>query len=211
MSIFKWLASYMNFLAHIYLSGDSKDLLIGNFIGDYIKGKEYEKYPPGIQEGIHLHRKIDDFTDSHSVTRKAKLLVRERYGLYSGIVIDIFYDHFLSANWMEFCDTPLRTYVRQRYRMLDSGFSMFPIGVKTWFPYFIKSNWLEAYTTFQGLVMVFKRMSYRTSLPDHSEYAVESLQENYELMDSYFRQFFQEIRSFVSREYEIPYKGLAEL
>ncbi len=208
MSIFKLLPLQMNFLAHIYLSGDSRELLIGNFIGDYVKGKDYEKYPPAIQEGILLHRQIDHFTDSHPVTRKAKQLVRERYGLYSGIVVDIYYDHFLSANWEQYCDMPLRTYVRDRYRILDSGFSIFPVGVKTWFPYFIKSNWLEAYTTFHGLIMVFKRMSYRTSLPDHSEYAVAQLQDNYYVMEEYFIEFFEEMRTFVGREYNIQYKGM---
>ncbi|MFC2112010.1 ACP phosphodiesterase [Bacteroidota bacterium] len=198
----------MNFLAHIYLSGDSRELLIGNFIGDYIKGKEYKKYPLPIQEGILLHRKIDYFTDTHIVTKNAKKLVRERYGLYSGIVIDIFYDHFLSANWDQYSDMPLRTYVRNRYRILDSGFSMFPVGVKTWFPYFIKSNWLEAYTSFHGLVMVFKRMSYRTSLPDHSEYAVEQLQENYDLMSSYFDEFFYDLRTYINKEYKVSFKGM---
>lgn len=198
----------MNFLAHIYLSGDSRELLIGNFIGDYVKGKDYEKYPPLIQEGILLHRKIDGFTDNHPITRNAKNLVRGKYGLYSGIIVDIYYDHFLSANWETYCEMPLKSYVRNRYRMLDSGFSIFPAGVKSWFPYFIKSNWLEAYTSFQGLIMVFNRMSYRTSLPNHSEYAVAQLQNNYDLMEKYFGEFFEEIRSFVSREYDIQYKGV---
>ena len=198
----------MNFLAHIYLSGDSRELLIGNFIGDYIKGKEYKKYPEGIQQGILLHRQIDNFTDTHIITRTAKKIVRERYGLYSGVVIDIFYDHFLSANWEKYSDMPLRTYVRNRYRILDSGFSMFPVGVKTWFPYFIKSNWLEAYTSFHGLIMVLKRMSYRTSLPDHSEYAVEQLQENYDLMSGYFEEFFEDLRDFVSSEYNVSFKEM---
>jgi acyl carrier protein phosphodiesterase len=198
----------MNFLAHIYLSGDSRELLIGNFIGDYIKGKDYEKYPPLIQEGILLHRKIDGFTDNHPITRNAKNLVRGKYGLYSGIIVDIYYDHFLSANWETYCEMPLKSYVRNRYRMLDSGFSIFPAGVKSWFPYFIKSNWLEAYTSFQGLIMVFNRMSYRTSLPNHSEYAVAQLQKNYDLMEKYFGEFFEEIRFFVSREYDIQYKGM---
>jgi acyl carrier protein phosphodiesterase len=198
----------VNFLAHIYLSGDSRELLIGNFIGDYIKGNEYLNYPEAVQEGILLHRKIDSFTDHHPVTFKAKKLVREKYGHYAGIVIDIIYDHFLSANWERYSDMPLRTYVRNRYRMLDSGFSMFPVGVKTWFPYFIKSNWLEAYTSFHGLVMVFKRMSYRTSLPDHSEYAVEQLRDNYDLMEGYFDEFFQDIRAYLGEEYGISYKGM---
>jgi acyl carrier protein phosphodiesterase len=200
----------MNFLAHIYLSGDSRELLIGNFIGDYVKGRDYEKYPAAVQEGILLHRKIDFYTDDHPVTRQAKNLVRERYGLYSGIVIDIFYDHFLSANWDQYCDMPLKEYVRNRYRLLDSGFSIFPVGVKSWFPYFIKSNWLEAYTTFQGLILVFKRMSYRTSLPDHSEYAVEQLKENYLEMETHFRTFFRDICLRIGSEYNIRFKGIRD-
>jgi acyl carrier protein phosphodiesterase len=208
MSIFKILPLLMNFLAHIYLSGDSRELLIGNFIGDYIKGKEYEKYPPAIQEGILLHRHIDYFTDTHAITKSAKKLIRERYGLYAGIVIDIFYDHFLSANWDRFSEMPLKTYVRDRYRVLDSGFSMFPVGVKSWFPYFIKSNWLEAYTSFHGLVMVFKRMSYRTSLPDHSEYAVAQLEENYDLMNDYFDEFIMDLQTYVSQEYNVSFNGI---
>ena len=198
----------MNFLAHIYLSGDSRELLIGNFIGDYVKGKDYEKYPPAIQEGIIMHRKIDWFTDDHAITKMAKKLVREEYGLYSGIVIDIFYDHFLSARWEQYSEMSLREYVRNRYRILDTGFSIFPVGVKTWFPYFIKSNWLEAYTSFHGLIMVFKRMSYRTSLPDHSEYAVEQLQKNYDEMQGYFDEFFNDIRTHIGTEYKISFKGM---
>ena len=203
------LPEQMNFLAHIYLSGDSRELLIGNFIGDYVKGRDYEKFPTAIQEGILLHRKIDYFTDTHTITRKAKGIVRDRYGLYAGIVIDIFYDHFLSANWDKYSEMPLKTYVRNRYRTLDSGFSMFPVGVKTWFPYFIKSNWLEAYTTFHGLIMVFKRMSYRTSLPDHSEYAVDQLRENYKVMEDLFYEFFKELQTYVGNEYNVQFDKMA--
>ncbi len=204
MSIFNILSASMNFLAHIYLSGDSRELLIGNFIGDYVKGKDYENYPPAIQEGILLHRKIDAFTDNHPITRRAKNLVRNRYGLYSGIVVDIYYDHFLSANWERYSDMPLKAYVRERYRILDSGFSLFPAGVKSWFPYFIKSNWLEAYTSFHGLIMVFKRMSYRTSLPDHAEYAVDQLKNNYGMLEGYFTDFFGQMRDYVRSEITTP-------
>jgi len=192
MGILPVLIPVVNFLAHIYLSGDSREILIGNFIGDYVKGKEYANYTPGIQQGILLHRYIDSFTDKHAVTRKSKKLVSDRYGKYAGIVIDIFYDHFLSSNWEQYSDISLKAYVRDRYKILDSGFSNFPRGVKNWFPYFIKSNWLEAYTSFQGLIMVFSRMSYRTSLPDHSEYAVAQLQDNYDVMKGYFQEFFKE-------------------
>jgi acyl carrier protein phosphodiesterase len=193
----------MNFLAHIYLSGDSKDILIGNFIGDYVKGKKITGYPEEVKQGIMLHRKIDSFTDSHMLTRSSKKIIAEKYGLYAGIVVDIYYDHFLSANWQMYSEIPLNDYISDRYRLLDSGSSIFPAGVKSWFPYFIKSNWLETYIHFNGLNMVFKRMSYRTSLPDHSEYAVSQLKQNYDLLKQNFIVFFTEMREMVQKDYNI--------
>ena len=193
----------MNFLAHIYLSGDSKDILIGNFIGDYVKGKKLTGYPEEVKQGIMLHRKIDSFTDSHILTHSSKKIISEKYGLYAGIVVDIFYDHFLSANWHLYSEIPLSEYIQNRYRLLDSGFSIFPAGVKSWFPYFIKSNWLETYIHFNGLNMVFKRMSYRTSLPDHSEYAVSQLKENYDYLKENFLEFFTDLREMVQKDYDI--------
>jgi acyl carrier protein phosphodiesterase len=193
----------MNFLAHIYLSGDSKNILIGNFIGDYVKGKKITGYPEEVIQGIMLHRKIDSFTDSHILTHSSKKIISEKYGLYAGIVVDIFYDHFLSANWHLYSEIPLREYIQNRYRLLDSGFSIFPAGVKSWFPYFIKSNWLETYIHFNGLNMVFKRMSYRTSLPDHSEYAVSQLKENYDYLKENFLEFFTDLREMVQKDYDI--------
>ncbi len=187
----------MNFLAHIYLSGDSREILIGNFIGDYVKGKKITGYPEEVKKGIMLHRKIDSFTDTHSITRSSKKIIAGKYGLYAGIVVDIFYDHFLSANWGLYSDMSLHDYIHDRYSLLDSGFSIFPAGVKSWFPYFIKSNWLETYIHFEGLNMVFKRMSYRTSLPDHAEYAVDQLKENYDLLKENFIEFFSELREMV--------------
>jgi acyl carrier protein phosphodiesterase len=193
----------MNFLAHIYLSGDSREILIGNFIGDYVKGKNISGYPEEVKQGIMLHRKIDSFTDSHILTRASKKVIAEKYGLYAGIVVDIYYDHFLSANWHLYSEIPLREYIHDRYRLLDSGFSIFPAGVKSWFPYFIKSNWLETYIHFNGLNMVFKRMSYRTSLPDHSDYAVSQLKENYDFLKENFIEFFSNMREMVQKDYNI--------
>ena len=150
-----------------------------------------------------LHRFIDSFTDQHPVTRSSKKYISDRYRLYSGIVVDIFYDHFLSSKWDKYSKMTLPVYVRNRYKILDSGFSHFPRGVKNWFPYFIKSNWLETYTSFEGLSMVFKRMSYRTSLPDHSDYAVEQLAVHYEELEAGFIEFFDEICGYVTKEFEI--------
>lgn len=193
----------MNFLAHIYLSGDSDEILVGNFIGDYVKGKEYLQYPVNIRKGIMLHRSIDSFTDSHPITRSSKSFVRDKYGKYSGIVIDIFYDHFLANHWPSFSDQPLNRFIHRKYSILNSNFSVFPDGVKRFFPYFVRSNWLEAYATMDGLESVLRRMAYRTSLPEFSDYAIIQLKNNYQSLSNGFVIFFREIVDYVTQEHSI--------
>ena len=87
----------MNFLAHIYLSGDDDELKIGNFIADSVKGKKFSQFPDQVQKGITLHRKIDSYTDSHPIVRESVLRLFPKYGHYSSVIVDILYDHFFSS------------------------------------------------------------------------------------------------------------------
>lgn len=193
----------MNFLAHIYLSGDSDDLMIGNFIGDYVKGIKYLGYPEHIGKGIILHRKIDSFTDKHSITKSCKRYINEKYGKYAGIVVDIFYDHFLATNWKHYSSVPLKDFVIQKYTILSAYDYFFPEEVKRFFPYFLQTNWLYAYSTFDGLGSVLQNMSERTTLPDFSSYAIKILKENYDDLGKNFFAFFKDIISYVESEYSI--------
>jgi len=195
----------MNFLAHIYLSGSSEEILTGNFIGDYVKGNNYKKYPPMISKGILLHRNIDFFTDHHKITRACKSFIRDRYGMYSGIVVDIFYDHFLSNNWSQFSNVPLPVYIRERYEMLRSHFEEFPEGVKSFFPFFIESDWLTAYGKFEGLESVLRRMSDRTSLPDHSVYAIRQLREHHAVLEQKAVEFLWDVTGYVKSSHKIKF------
>ncbi|MCF6183790.1 MAG: ACP phosphodiesterase [Bacteroidales bacterium] len=101
----------MNFLAHIFLSGDNEAVKFGNFTGDWVKGKSYNNFPREIQKGILLHRKIDSYTDSHNTVKKSILKIRPAYGKYSGVVTDILYDHFLAQNWQIYSESSLKDYV----------------------------------------------------------------------------------------------------
>src|ERR1700752_360781 len=100
----------LNFLAHIYLSGNDDQLMIGNFIADYVKGKKKDEYPPGIKKGIELHRAIDDFTDHHEITSRSKNRLRSKYGKYSGVITDLYYDHFLASNFSIYHNVPLKEF-----------------------------------------------------------------------------------------------------
>ncbi|HPX06218.1 MAG TPA: ACP phosphodiesterase, partial [Tenuifilaceae bacterium] len=105
----------MNFLAHLYLSGDNVHVRLGNFIGDHVKGKAFTHYPPDVQKGILMHRAIDSFTDNHLATAESKRLLRSGYGKYAGVVVDVFYDHLLASNWSNFSPFPLRGFTRGFY------------------------------------------------------------------------------------------------
>ena len=85
----------MNFLAHLYLADDTPHSLIGNMLGDFVNGDFRSRYNTEICRGILLHRKVDVFTDNHPVFLHSKRRISNEYRLLKGIMVDLFYDHFL--------------------------------------------------------------------------------------------------------------------
>lgn len=193
----------MNYLAHLYLSGESEKLIVGNFIGDYVKGRKYQDYPNEISKGILLHRQIDSFTDRHEFTRKSKEFFRKEFGLYSGIVVDFFYDHFLAKNWYEYSSVPLRAYAKKMHAILLSNFRVLPKRVQAFLPFLIQNKRLESYATIQGIVQSLKIMGNYSSLPSKSEEAKIILKANYHQLDEYFGIFFRDLIDFVQTEFEV--------
>jgi len=197
----------MNFLAHTYLSGNNEEILIGNFIGDYVKGKKYVKYPEMIRKGILMHRDIDTFTDYHAITRRSRMRIIEKYHKYSGIIIDIFYDHFLASRFHKYSYLSLEDYVNFTYMILKRNYKLLPVAIKYWFPTFLENNWMMAYTTVDGIERVLERMSANTSLPDHAAYAVEVLRNEYSDFKADFEEFFPLIIRFLEDKYDINISG----
>ena len=169
----------MNYLAHIFLSGDNKEVIVGNFMGDYIKGQDFNNYPKAIKKGLILHRNIDTYTDMHHIVRKSKKYFSKKYGKYSGILIDIFYDHYLTQNWLKFNTALLDDYVSSINGILTEYYHVFPERVQFFIPSFIKNNWIKAYSSIEGLDLVLRRMSNRTTLPDETDWAIEQLRKYY--------------------------------
>ncbi|MDF1575986.1 MAG: ACP phosphodiesterase [Bacteroidales bacterium] len=193
----------MNFLAHTYLSGCNEEIIVGNFMGDYVKGKSYLDYPEQVMKGILIHRDIDSFTDMHQITRISKQRVASRYHKYAGIITDIFYDHFLASLWDNYSNLALRDFVNRTYDLLKRNYKVLPDAIKRWFPTFLENNWMMAYTTVDGIELVLERMSANTSLPDHSAFAVEVLRDQYSLFMDDFLQFFPLIIEFLEEKYKI--------
>ena len=193
----------MNFLAHTYLSGGNEEIIVGNFMGDYVKGKNYLLFPEQVKKGILIHRDIDSFTDMHEVTRRSKQRLASRYHKYAGIIIDIFYDHFLASMWDSYSTLPLNEFVSRTYDLLKRNYKVLPDSIKRWFPTFLENNWMMAYTTVEGIELVLERMSANTSLPDHSAFAVEVLRNEYSVFMEDFLEFFPTIVEFLEEKYEI--------
>lgn len=186
----------MNFLAHAHLSGDNDNILFGNFIADAVKGKQLEKYKPEVQAGIRLHRQIDMFTDKHPVVKQSVNRVRGEYGRYSGIVTDIYYDHFLAKDWNHFHPDKLTDYSKYIYALLTKRFLILPDRTKRMLPFLIAQNWLASYAEFKGLERVFQGMDRRTGLLSGMSSAVIGLEKNYEGLKKDFLEFYPELEAF---------------
>lgn len=186
----------MNFLAHIYLSGDNDQIRIGNFMADSIKGKKYLKYPKDLQKGIVLHRAIDYYTDTHPVFRQSTQRLFSKYSHYSGVIVDIFYDHFLAANWKNYSDVPLKKYSLDFYKLLNENFEVLPGRVKNFLPYMINDNWLLSYSSIDGIEKVLSGMNRRTGEKSKMNEATRELMEYYPEFKAEFENFFEDIILF---------------
>jgi len=186
----------MNFLAHIYLSGDHDQIKIGNFMADSIKGKKYLKYPEEIQNGIVLHRAIDYYTDTHPVFKQSTKRLFSKYGHYSGIIVDIFYDHFLAANWAKYSGTPLEKYTHDFYELLEKNYEILPTKVKGFLPYMVQDNWLLSYASMDGIEKVLSGMNRRTGRKSDMHMATNELKEHYQDFQFEFEIFFDEVIIF---------------
>jgi acyl carrier protein phosphodiesterase len=188
----------MNFLAHLFLSGDNQELKIGNFIADSVKGKPSgELYSTGVIRGITIHRKIDSYTDAHPIVLDSIKRLRERHGKFAGIVVDIAYDHFLAKHWSRYCSIELYEYVHDTYALLMKHRQELPERVQRFLPYMIKANWLYHYRTLEGIDKVFKGMAKRTPLDSNLSSAMKDLWMDYEEYEKEFTAFFPELRAYV--------------
>ncbi|MDP5201928.1 ACP phosphodiesterase [Flavobacterium sp. DG2-3] len=184
----------MNFLAHIYLSGENDLIKIGNFMADGIRGKHFEHFPEDVQKGILLHRFIDTYTDSHDIFRKSTKRLHDRYHHYAGVIVDIVYDHFLAKNWTQYSDEKLELFVKRFYHSLHDNYDILTEKTQGLMPYMIERNWLLSYRTTDGIHNILTQMDRRSKNISQMQYAVEELIEFYDEFEEEFTLFFEEMR-----------------
>ncbi|MEM7548728.1 MAG: ACP phosphodiesterase [Bacteroidota bacterium] len=184
----------MNFLAHAFLSGENEAILAGNFLGDFIKGREHEKYPEGIQKGVRLHREIDFYSDNHPVFRESRLLLVDKYRHYSGVIVDMFYDHFLAIHFSKYSQVPLKDFTTSVYSSVEKQFPELPGKAKHVFPFMKHDDWLFHYSKVEGLERALQGMSRRTKFDIQMGESVQELKEHFENFENHFFEFFEEIQ-----------------
>lgn len=182
----------MNYLAHLYLSFGQEEITIGNFIADAVKGKKYNNYPENIKNGILIHREIDSFTDTHDIVKNGKRRLAE-YRHYSGVIMDVFYDHFLATNWNNYSEEPLESFTYRNYGLLKKNSLVLPQKMQYILHHMSTGDWLSNYKTFKGVDFALSGMAQRTAFKSGMERAVQNLETDYDLLEEEFRAFFDEI------------------
>lgn len=189
----------MNFLAHIALSGPEPEIQIGNFLGDFVRGTiEHPRnafLSPTMKVGAKLHRLIDSFTDSHPVVRQSIDRLQPRYHKYAGIVVDVYYDHFLAKSWQQFgTDEPLEEYARHFYAILHQAQPSLPRSFDNLIKSISTQDWLSNYAHLDGIEWALKGISRRTEHVSGIENAIEELRDNFELFEQEFLVFYPQVR-----------------
>ena len=192
----------MNFLSHIYLSGNSEGLIIGNFIADSVKGNGMNQFSPEIQKGIILHRKIDSFTDSHPVVEQSKQHLRQKYKKYASVIVDIYYDHFLAKNWRNYSNVEFETFIKNIYAIIKNNHSILPEKSAHFTKYMLQHDILFAYSKLEGIEKVLQGMARRATFESKMEQAIYDLKEHYLLFENEFKIFFPDLKQFVKTDIE---------
>ena len=190
----------MNHLAHLFLSFGDPKIMVGNFIADSVKGKQFLSFAPEIQQGIILHRRIDTFTDRHPVTAQSRSRIRSRYRKYSGVIVDVYYDHFLAANWKDYSAQSLQLFTKNAYRVLFAHYLIMPARMKRVLAGMAMGNWLAAYALIDNVRLTLSGMAQRTSFDSQMQHAAEELVMYYEELKNDFLCYFPDLTAYARQQ-----------
>jgi acyl carrier protein phosphodiesterase len=188
----------MNYLAHLYLAEDSPESLVGNLLADFIRGNELSQYSDPIRKGIALHRKVDAFTDSHPVVLEGKRLVSPANRRYAGVLLDVFYDHFLARHWTDYASEPLDRFTRRIYALLEGYDGVLPESFRRMAARMAAEDWLASYAEPSGIDGTLKRIAARLPRETGLGSAVEELASHYEGFECGFRTFFPQLAAYAA-------------
>ena len=190
----------MNYLAHMFLSNDDEDLMIGNLSGDFVRVADMRFLKPEIEAGVLLHRKIDKFTDSHEVVDRSIGRLAPSHGRYAAVIADILYDHLLCINWLQYTDEGLNDFKQRNYEILRRRYDDLPPRLQSKIVKMINRDFIEGYRSLDGMRYIMHYMDKRTSFPSKFEISIDQFEEQLDDFNEDFNQFFPELMNFVASE-----------
>ncbi len=199
----------MNYLAHLFLSGEDDEIRFGNYLGDHLRKAQWAEYSERVRIGLELHALIDHTTDRHPMVMASRQRMRPSQHKFSPVVQDLLYDHFLAKNWARFHSVPLEVYTRNAYERLQAFQPHMPASVLRMFEHMRTHDWLESYARLEGLNKALGGMARRTRFVSDMERAVEDLASEMDAYESDFMRFFPdlqtEVRRFLGPEFSLPF------
>jgi len=186
----------MNFLAHLYLAPDDDEALLGSIMGDFVKGPLRGEHSPGIESGLALHRRIDAFTDAHSVVRRSRERIGPARRRYAGIMVDMFYDHYLARDWARYGAQPLNQFAQRVYAVLEAQRHLLPVTLQRIAPMMRHDDWLWSYRDPQAISRALERMGERLKRGNALLGAGADLADNYAGLGEDFHEFFPQLIAF---------------
>jgi acyl carrier protein phosphodiesterase len=185
----------VNFLFHLHLSGDDPEILTGNLMGDFVKGAIGDQYPPGVKTGLILHRRIDSFAQSHVLFRQSRQRIDPRYGHWRGVLVDMFYDHFLALEWSRWSPEPLDAFLARSCRVIEDNRRYLPERLLEILPVIFETL-IPSYCTTEGVGRALERMGRRVRRSNPLAEGVAELSLHREGLREDFQAFMPEIQKF---------------
>jgi acyl carrier protein phosphodiesterase len=186
----------MNHLMHLFLSGSEPEILVGNLMGDFVKGRLDDRFPVRIRRGIEIHRKIDSFAAGNEFFLRSKRCIDPYYAHYRAVLVDLFYDHFLARHWAAYSPVTLEEFVRSSHQILCRYEAHLPPRLLELLPRMFSRHWLLAYREPAGIETALRRMSDRLRRPGPLAEGFAELSEKEDLLLSDFRLFLPDVSAY---------------
>jgi len=163
----------VNWLAHVFLSEPDVEFRLGNLLADIVRGEELRRMSPGFQRGAFKHKQIDAFTDAHPLVKRSRSRISPESRRFSGVLVDVFYDHLLAANWNDYSPIGLDAFTAQFYADIEASAIELPASARVTLDRIICHDLLGAYCGIEGVERSLRRLSAKLSARWSREFALE--------------------------------------
>lgn len=190
----------MNYLAHLALADGSDDSIVGNFLGDFVKGRPEGRFAPAVVRGIRLHRRLDTYTDTHPVVIRAVGRLPREHRRVAWIAVDMAFDHFLARDWSRYQSRDFAAFREHAYAVLGARMDIMPPRARRITPRLIDGDWLGSYAEIEGVADALQNMSRRLSRPNALAETADDIRCAYDGLESDFHAFWPDAKDFAAAE-----------